>query len=143
MQHDITLTLPDSVYMTLCEWAKTQKKSVRQVATETLQTAIQSTKAEQQSEAVAYDTIVSKSDEELWHIAQSHLSPGQTRRWRRLIMKHEMGDTLTPHEERTLQALLEAGERLTALKAEAYALLQQRGHPIPALQRLHERQRSS
>lgn len=36
-----------------------------------------------------------------------------------------------PNAERMLEALLETGERRTALKAEAYALLKQRGYSLP------------
>ena len=37
------------------------------------------------------------------------------RRWRRFIAKHEADDTLPPDDERTLETLIEARERLTAL----------------------------
>ena len=63
------------------------------------------------------------------------------RHWRRLIAQHEAGDTLTSDEARVLETLIEAGERLTALKAEAYALLQQRGHSLPPVEQRQERRR--
>ena len=85
--------------------------------------------------------LLDKSDEALWHIAESQLPPSQLRQWRRLIAKHEAGDTLTSDEERMLETLLEAGERLTALKAEAYALLKQRGHSLPQIEQPQERRR--
>jgi len=47
------------------------------------------------------------------------------------MAKHEAGDTLTPDEEHSLDRLIEEGERLTALKSEAYALLQRRGPVCP------------
>jgi hypothetical protein len=141
MGHQITLTLPDSVYETLCDWAQTQKKSVRQVAAETLQAATQSDKVGALSIDTEWHTLAGKSDEELWHIAESQLPPGPMRRWRRLIAKHEAGDILSPDEEHALEMLVEEGERLTALKAEAYALLQQRGHHLPTLEQLRARRR--
>ena len=141
MGHQITLTLPDNVYATLCDWAKAQKKSVKQVAAETLQAATQSDQGAALSLDTERHTLAGKSDEELWHIAESQLPPAQMRRWRRLIAKHEAGDTLTPDEERALETLIEEGERLTALKAEAYALLQQRGHRLPTLEQLRARRR--
>lgn len=141
MEHRITLTLPDSVYETLCDWAKSQKKSVRRVAAETLQAATQPDKVGALPTDTERHTLAGKSDEELWHIAESQLPPAQMRRWRRLIAQHEAGDTLTPDEDRALQALIEEGERLTALKAEAYALLQQRGHRLPTLEQQRVRRR--
>lgn len=134
MGHQITLTLSDSLYKTLCDWAKARKKSVKQIAIETLQAATLSEDAERLA-------LPDKSDEELWRIAESQLPPSQLRQWRRLIAKHEAGDTLTPDEERVLETLLEAGERLTALKAEAYALLKQRGHSLPRIEQPQEHRR--
>jgi hypothetical protein len=61
------------------------------------------------------------------------------RRWQRLMAKHEAGDTLTLDEAHSLDKLIEEGERLTALKSEAYALLQRRGHRLPTLEELWER----
>ena len=143
MEHQITLTLPDSVYETLCDWAKSQKKSVRQVAAETLQAATQSDKVGALPTDTERHTLAGKSDEELWHIAANQLPAAQMRRWRRLIAKHEEGNILTPEEERDLETLIEEGERLTALKAEADALLQQRGQRLPTLEQLraHRRRR--
>jgi len=141
MGHQITLTLSDSVYETLCDWAKARKKSVQQVAEETLQAATLSEKPVTLSEGPERHTLTSKHDEELWRIAESQLPPAQMRQWRRLIAKHEAGNTLTSDEERMLETLLEAGERLTALKAAAYALLQQRGHSLPGVVKRQEHRR--
>ena len=134
MGHQITLTLSDSVYETLRAWAQAQKKSIKQIAIETLQAATLAEDAKQLA-------LINKSDEELWRIAESQLPPSQLRQWRRLIAKHEAGDTLTPAEERALETLLEAGEPLTALKAEAHALLKQRGHSLPQIEQPQERPR--
>jgi hypothetical protein len=46
MGHQITLTLSDSLDKTLCDWAKARKKSVKQIAIETLQAATLSEDAE-------------------------------------------------------------------------------------------------
>ena len=58
MGHQITLTLSDSIYRTLCDWAKARKKSVTQLALETLQAATL-------SEDVERPALINKSDEEL------------------------------------------------------------------------------
>ena len=141
MGHQITLTLSDGVYETLCDWAKARKKSVQQVAEETLQAATLPEKPMTLSEDTARHTLTDKNDEELWRIAESQLPPAQMRQWRRLIAKHEAGNTLTPAEARVLETLIEAGERLTALRAAAYALLKQRGHSLPRVEKRQERRR--
>jgi uncharacterized protein (DUF885 family) len=137
MGHQITLMLSDSVYEVLRYQA--QKKSVKQVAEETLQAATLPEKSLQRSLEADLQALAEKSDAALWHIAASQLPPAKMRRWQRLIAKHEAGDTLTPDEAHSLDRLIEEGERLTTLKSEAYALLQWRGHCLPTLEELWER----
>ena len=57
MGHQITLTLSDSVDKTLCDWAKARKKSVQQIALETLQAATL-------SEEVERHAFINKSDQQ-------------------------------------------------------------------------------
>jgi hypothetical protein len=139
MGHQITLTLSDSVYEALRYQAQVQKKSVKQVAEETLQAATLPEKTPQPPLEAELHALAEKSDAELWHIAASQLPSARMRRWQHLMAKHEAGDTLTPDEEHSLDMLIEEGERLTALKSEAYALLQRRGHRLPTLEELRER----
>jgi hypothetical protein len=139
MGHQITLTLSDSVYEALRYQAQAQKKSVKQVAEETLQAATLPEKSLQLPLETELQALAEKSDAELGHIAASQLPPAKMCRWQRLIAKHEAGDTLTPDEAHSLDRLIEDGERLTALKSEAYALLQRRGHRLPTLEELRER----
>lgn len=140
MGHQITLTLSDRVYEALRSQAHAQKKSVKQVAEATLRAATLSEHTLQQPLEADLQALADKSDAELWHIAATQLPPAKLRRWQRLLAKHEAGDTLTPDEAHRLDLLIEEGERLTALKSEAYALLQQRGHRLPTLEELRERQ---
>jgi len=52
--------------------------------------------------------------------------------WRSMPLAKSAGKVRgIPNAERVLETLLETGERLTALKAEAYALLKQRGYSLP------------
>jgi uncharacterized protein YjcR len=140
MGHQITLTLSDSVYEALRYQAQAQKKSVQQIAEETLRAAMLPEKTLQLPLEAELQALAEKSDAELWHIAASQLPLAKMRRWQRLMAKHEAGNTLTPDEEHGLDRLIEEGERLTALKSEAYALLQRRGHRLPTLEELRERQ---
>jgi hypothetical protein len=139
MGHQITLTLSDSVYEALCHQAKVQKKSVKQVAEETLRASTLPEKTLQTPLEAELYALAEKSDAELWQIAASQLPPAKMRRWQRLMAKHEAGDTLTSDEEYILDMLIEEGERLTALKSEAYTLLKRRGHRLPTLAELRER----
>jgi len=140
MAHQIMVTLPNRIYEELCRWAKVQKKSVRKVAEETLSKATLKEEALSLSLEAELRALAEKSDDDLWQIAKSQLPNAKMRRWRRLINKHETGHALMPDEKRELEILIEEGERLTAIKSEAYMLLKRRGHHVPTLEELREHQ---
>ena len=83
-----------------------------------------------------FSALAEKSDAKLWQIAQSQLPNAKLLRWRQLIDKHEAGQALTSEEKRELEMLVEEGDRLTAIKSEAYVLLKQRGRHLPDLEEL-------
>lgn len=140
MEHQITVMLPDRVYETLRRWAKAQKKSVSEIAEETLRAAALAEEVPSSLETELH-ALAEKSDEELWQIAESQLPPAQMRRLKRLINKHEFGDELTEREQKELEQLVEGETHLTVIKSEAYVLLKQRGHRIPTLEELQRGRR--
>lgn len=149
MEHQITVTLPDHVYQALRRRAKARKKSVREMAEETLRTVALSDDAlppsrwnqDSRSLDAELQALATKSDEELWQIAESQLPPAQRRRLARLVSKHEWDGALTAAEQREWKQLVEQETRLTVIKSEAYVLLKQRGHRIPTLEELQRRRR--
>ncbi|MCZ6680420.1 MAG: hypothetical protein O7E52_24585 [Candidatus Poribacteria bacterium] len=138
MAHRITITLPDKVYEQLCRRALVDNKSVIQLAEETLQNATLSEEPTSSPLDADFSPLAKKSDVDLWQIARSQLPPAKIRRFKRLINKHEAGQPLAPDEKAELEMLIEEGERLTAIKSEAYVLLKQRGHHLPNWEELQK-----
>ena len=69
-------------------------------------------------------------DAALWRIARSVISSERQEQWQHL-MDTQQHRPLTPDEAAQLDAMRhEIGQR-TLLKAQAYALLSQRGYPVP------------
>lgn len=71
-------------------------------------------------------------DDALWAVARSRLASTQQVRLEVLLARHSAG-VLTEAEEEELARLGEETDRLTLRKAQAYALLHQRGFPLPSL----------
>lgn len=71
-------------------------------------------------------------DDELWRSARSRLSPEEAGQLEAL--HHKRGrEGLTPEEEQSVAALLRRYERLMLVRAQAAALLKQRGHDVTEL----------
>ncbi len=69
-------------------------------------------------------------DAALWRIARSAISSERQEQWQ-YLMDTQQNRPLTPAEAVQLDAMRhEIGQR-TLLKAQAYALLSQRGYPVP------------
>lgn len=74
-------------------------------------------------------------DEEVWEIARSRLPVGKQRVLTRLLHRNSE-ETITPRELETLHRLGDEARRLTLRKAQAYALLKQRGYRLPTREEL-------
>jgi hypothetical protein len=140
MPHTLTLTLPEHVYHRLRSRAKAEKKRVTQVIEELISAAFESQDGAPEPLRAEMKALEMLSDEELWKVAESTLPPAKQREWNRLLTKRDAG-TLTDREQQKLEALVWEGDHLTLLKSTAYALLKRRGHPLPSLEKLRERQR--
>jgi hypothetical protein len=75
------------------------------------------------------------SNEELRRLAESHLEPAKQRKLSRLLDKNQAG-TITKKEHQQLDELLQEGQRLMVIKAQAWVLLQWRGERIPTYEEL-------
>jgi len=73
------------------------------------------------------------SDDVLWAVARSRMNAVKQRRWHRLLERNRQ-DALTDQEQDELSRLMADGDRLTLCKAQAYALLKERGRRIPELE---------
>ena len=136
MARTLTITLPDGVYELLHKRALADNKSVVEVACEALRKATSEQEASPTLEAELC-ALSQKSDSDLWEIAHRQLPPPKLRRFSTLINKHEAGEQLMPDDLQKME-VIEEGEQLTAIKSEAYVLLEQRGHQLPTFQEMDQ-----
>jgi hypothetical protein len=131
----LTIQLPDEVYARLQHAAHGNEKRVRQVAIQMLSAVPPPDDTLPQGIQQELRVLESLSDDVLWAVARSKMAASKQRRWKRLLDKNRQG-TLTESEQQDLEQLTAEGDRLTLSKAHAYLLLKERGHRIPALERL-------
>jgi len=70
------------------------------------------------------------SDDALWTIAREHMPEDRQARLQALMDANSQG-TLDDAERSALEALVVQGQRLSVRKAQAAALLTERGYPVP------------
>ncbi len=127
--HTITLTLNESVYTQLQRMASQAAQPIEKVLESHLmgEFSSPSTLPEAiQTELAAFRQI---SDEALWTIAREQ-TPSDQRERANLLLALNKRLALTPDEESELDQLLEASDRVMLRKAEAAALLTQRGYKV-------------
>jgi len=83
------------------------------------------------------DMLATMSDEELWEIMLSKVSPTQQRKLHWLLDKNQAG-TLTSRERKELESLQFQADKVMLRKAHAAVLLKWRGHRIPTPEELRQ-----
>lgn len=127
MSNSVTLTLPDDISAHAEAIAKKTDQSIEQV----LLTLLQSLTAQQPvlppDQQRELDALRHLSDEVLWAIARDQLSDSMQTRAQHLMAKNNL-EHLTDAEHQELDDLVSRADHLMVLKAEAAAILRQRGH---------------
>jgi len=128
----VTLQLPYPLYRRASHAADILQSPIEETLIRTLDTALPPTEevpAEIRAEVDALDTL---SDDALWEVAQSILPTQQQERLDTLLDAQSMR-SLTTDEATELEELRIKYGRILLRKARAYALLSERGHPLPNL----------
>jgi hypothetical protein len=133
----VTLELPEYIYERLEMQAQATTRSVDQVVVQTLARSLpppveKDLSPELRAELGAMEDL---SDEALWQITQGTMNRDKVALYDVLLERRQAG-TLTPEGQEWLTRLREESEVLMLRKAHAYALLQSRGHELPALEEL-------
>jgi hypothetical protein len=126
---DFTLVVPDDIVERARRIANSNAQSVEAVLIHQLQqmsASLPPLPADTQSEL---DVMRAYSDEALETIATTQLSPALAERARHLGRKNSLG-TITATEHDELSALVELGDRQMLRKAQAMALLVERGRSL-------------
>jgi hypothetical protein len=133
---NITLPLPERLYLRFEQMAKATHQSVTDVVLHAVEVggppSWEDVPAEFQADLAALDRL---DDKTLWQIARSRQSDMEMDRYEDLLYKNA-SDALTPSERDELTGLRREADRFMLRKAHAAALLRWRGHQLPPADKL-------
>ena len=128
----ITLQLPELLYRRLKARANQAHRTVEDELLDVLAMAVPVADDLPADLAEAISPLTLLDDEALWRAARSQLSPATAQQLEELHLKHQR-EGLTEAESQTLAALVRQYERAMLVRAQAAALLKQRGHDVSSL----------
>jgi hypothetical protein len=128
----ITVNLPDSLYEQLRRRAERAQRTVEAELLEVVATAVPASGALLSELADAIAPLALLDDEALWRAARSRL-PAEAAERMEALHHRQQREGLTPAEAEDLAALVGQYERAMLVRAQAAALLKQRGHDVSGL----------
>ena len=132
----LTIQMSQSLYQRLERVSKLTRRPLEKVVAQTLESNIpplpDTLPPVMRDALVALEAL---SDEALWQVARSVVSPEQQEQHHLLLEKNKAG-TLTEAEHESLTRLREDADLLMLRKAYAYVLLKWRGYRLPTLTEL-------
>jgi hypothetical protein len=132
----VTVQLPESLYIRLQQTARATKQSLDEVLLRAVQVGSppswETAPAEFQADLAVLDRL---DDASLWRIARSRQTEAAMQRYQELLDK-KANDTISTVEREELAQLRLEADRQMLHKVHAAALLQWRGHQIPAADKM-------
>jgi plasmid stability protein len=127
----VMLKLPDDLYRQVEQRARQKQHSIED---ELLSVVNNFLRVEEIPEEIenAMAELSFLTDEELWQAAQTVLTQGENERMQELAFKHQ-SDGTTPAEQQEMERLLRRYDQIMLVRAQAVALLKQRGHDVSSL----------
>ena len=136
LTQDVTISLPEPLYLRLQQVAQGTKQSLAEVIIRAVQIGSppswEDAPAEFQADLAALDRL---DDEALWRIARSSQLSAEITRYQELLDKNS-NRALSLAEGQELAQLRKAADRFMLRKAYAVDLLRWRGHAIPPANQL-------
>jgi DNA-binding helix-hairpin-helix protein with protein kinase domain len=132
-EHTLTLTLPATIYQMLKDRAEGSKRTVEDEIKEILVTAVPEAAELSADLQEAISSLSAMRDDELWRAARSQLTLEDAAELEALHDKQREREELSEAERQRLTALMYQYERSMLTRAQAAALLRQRGHDISSL----------
>jgi plasmid stability protein len=128
----ITLNLPETLYDWLKQRAEQTQRSIEDELLETVATAIPLTEElpDDLNEAISHLHLL--DDQTLWRAARSHLSAEVATEMEQLHLKRQR-EGLTENETQILNNRVHQYEQTMLIRAQAAALLKQRGYDVSEL----------
>jgi plasmid stability protein len=128
----LTLHIPEPLYHRLKHRAQRSNRTVEDETVDLLTAAVPVANELPADLAEAISPLSVLDDEALWQAARSHLAPEDASQLEGLHRKRQ-GEGLDEAEDRLLATLVRQYERSMLVRAQAAALLQQRGHDVSGL----------
>lgn len=128
----LTLTIPSPLYEQLKQRAQESRRSVEEETLEALAAAVPMEGGLPAELSEAVDSLNSLDDAALWETARSQLSADVSAELEALHLKRGK-EGLTEAELQKLDGLVRQYERHMLVRAQAAALLKQRGHDLSEL----------
>ncbi len=133
---NVTVSLPEDVYLRLEQVARGTKQSLADVLLYAVKVGSppswEDVPAEFQADLAALDRL---NDDALWQIARSRQTEDEMTRYQELLDKNA-NEAITETERLELIHLRIEADRFMLLKAHAAALLRWRGHQLPPAEKL-------
>ncbi len=128
----IMLDVPDDLYARLKRRAERTHRSIESEVLEVVAAAVPPSEDLPADLAEAVSALAVLDDAALWSAARSHLDPAAAAEMERLHIKRQRVG-LSEAESQTLATLVREYERFMLLRANAAALLRERGHDVAPL----------
>jgi hypothetical protein len=128
----VTVTVPPGLYEHLQKRAQQRQRSIEDEVVLTLAAAVPSGDALPSDFEATLASLASLDDEALWRLARSRVADEDASRLAELGDRRQRAG-LTDNELREAEDLVQRHDRVIVVRAEAAALLKQRGHDINRL----------
>jgi plasmid stability protein len=128
----VTVNLPTTLYSRLRRRAEQSRRTIEAELLDVVTTAVPVADDLPADLTEAISPLALLDDAELWRAARSRLADETAAQLEDLHLKRQR-DGLTPAEEQTLAGLVRQYERVMLVRAQAAALLKQRGHDVTEL----------
>lgn len=124
---DVTIRLPKALYEQLLSRAARRQRTVADEVLDVLTGATPATEALPDELERAIAQLISVDDAALWQAARSHMPTDAVERLQELNLKRQQ-EGLVEAEQQESDVLIRQYERSMLVRAQAAALLKQRGH---------------
>ena len=128
----VTVRLPDLLYRQIERQAQQMRRSIEDELVVVVSSALPDLDALPNDIADDLAQLVFLNDAELWQAARTTLPIKDSERMQALVIKRQ-NDGLTDAEEREAQRLVHRADRAMLVRAQAAALLKERGHDVSSL----------
>jgi plasmid stability protein len=128
----LTLSVPDPLYQRLKRRAAQTQRSVEEEMLDALVSAVPEANGLSDDLESALSSLALLDDTALWRAARSHLASEAAEEIEGLHLKRQR-EGLTDAETQSLTTLMAQYERAMLVRAQAAAILRQRGHSVSAL----------